>query len=355
MWELDHKERWAPKNWCFWTVVLEKTLESLFDWKEIKPVNHTENLSGIFIGRTDVEAESPILWSPDAKSWLIWKDPDAEKDWRWEKGMVKGEMIGYGITGLMDMSYSKLHVLVMDREVWCAAVQGFKKSDTSEQLNWLNVLGHCLHETEPLPHVSCWFAEETLVACHGDASCNWQCSKLSEFPTVAASKDWFQSAISWLKTTDRPAGKQMGSTLCNDAGTHTFKIWSSVVFVNRFCLVGCMPLVNLQCWKWCFWQFHPTLRVIFWWGHLLSSIFHYAGHKNCETRIYNELKFQRHLKMNKKTYLTKELENKQPMHNCLTYNFNIQPLTAKKNMSKFRTQNRKVRKQTDLQIFLILV
>jgi len=83
--------------------------------------------------------------------------------------------------------------------------------------------------------------------------------------------------------------------------------------------------------------------------------FHYAGHKNCEARIYNELKFQRYLKMNRKTYLTKELENKQPMHNCLTYNFNIQPLTAKKNMSKFRTQNRKVMKQTDLQIFLILV
>lgn len=147
----------------------------------------------------------------------------------------------------------------------------------------------------------------------------------------------------------------MGSTLCKDARTHTFKIWISVVFMNIFCLVGCMPLVSLQYWKWCFWQFHPTLRVTFWWGELLSSIFQHAGNKNCETRIYNELKFQRHLKTNRKTYLTKELENKQPMHNCLTCNFNIQPVTAKKHMLKFRTQNRKVMKQIDLQISLILV
>ena len=81
MWELDYKESWVPKNWCFWTVVLEKTLESPLDCKEIQPVHAKGDWSWVFIGRTDVEAETPILWPPDAKSWLIWKDPDAGKDW----------------------------------------------------------------------------------------------------------------------------------------------------------------------------------------------------------------------------------------------------------------------------------
>ena len=80
MWELDYKESWAPKNWCFWNVVLEKTLESPLDGKEIQPVHPKGNQSWVFIVRTDVEAEAPILWPPNAKSWLIWKDPDAEKD-----------------------------------------------------------------------------------------------------------------------------------------------------------------------------------------------------------------------------------------------------------------------------------
>ena len=80
MWELDYKESWAPKNWCFWTVVLEKTLESPLDCKEIKPINPKGNQSWRFIGRTDAEAEAPILWPPDTKNWLIWKDADAGKD-----------------------------------------------------------------------------------------------------------------------------------------------------------------------------------------------------------------------------------------------------------------------------------
>ena len=95
-WELDHKERWAPKNWCFWTVVLEKTLESLLDCKEIQPVTPKGNQSWIFIGRTDAEAEALILWPPHAKSWLIGKDPDAGKDWRQEeKGTTEDEMVGW--------------------------------------------------------------------------------------------------------------------------------------------------------------------------------------------------------------------------------------------------------------------
>ena len=96
MWELDYEESWVLKNWCFWTVVLEKTLESPLDCKEIQPVHSRGDKSWVFIGRTDVEAETPILWSPDVKSWLIRKDPDAGKDWgQEEKGMTEEEMIGW--------------------------------------------------------------------------------------------------------------------------------------------------------------------------------------------------------------------------------------------------------------------
>ena len=96
MWELDYKESWVLKNWCFWTVVLEKTLESPLDCTEIQPVHPKANQSWIFIGRTDVEAEAPILWPSDAKNQLIWKDPDAGKDWRQEeKGMIEDKMVGW--------------------------------------------------------------------------------------------------------------------------------------------------------------------------------------------------------------------------------------------------------------------
>ena len=95
MWELDCEESWAPKNWCFWTVVLGKPLESPLDCKEIQPVHPEGNQSWVLIGRTDAEAETPVLWPPDMKSWLIWKDPDAGKDWRQEeKGTTEDEMVG---------------------------------------------------------------------------------------------------------------------------------------------------------------------------------------------------------------------------------------------------------------------
>ena len=96
MWELDCEESLAPKNWCFWTVVLEKTLESPLDCKEIQPVHPKGDQSWVFIGRTDAEAETPILWPPHAKSWLIWKAPDAGKDWEQEeKGTTEDEMAGW--------------------------------------------------------------------------------------------------------------------------------------------------------------------------------------------------------------------------------------------------------------------
>ena len=92
----DYKESWAPKNLCFWTVVLEKTLESPLDCKELQPVHPKANQSWVFIGKTDAEAETPILWPPDVKNWLIWKDPDAGKNWRWEeKGTTEHKMVGW--------------------------------------------------------------------------------------------------------------------------------------------------------------------------------------------------------------------------------------------------------------------
>ena len=92
----DYKESWAPKNLCFWTVVLEKTLESPLDCKELQAVHPKANQSWVFIGRTDAEAETPILWPPDVKNWLIWKDPDAGKNWRWEeKGTTEHKMVGW--------------------------------------------------------------------------------------------------------------------------------------------------------------------------------------------------------------------------------------------------------------------
>ena len=134
MWELDHKESWALKNWCFWIVVLEKTLESPLDCKEIQPVHPKGNQSRIFIGRTDVEAEIPILWPPDANNWLIWKDPDAGKDWRWEeKGMTEDEMVGW-YHWLAGREF-KQALGIVDGQGSLQSV-GLQKSDTTEWLNW---------------------------------------------------------------------------------------------------------------------------------------------------------------------------------------------------------------------------
>ena len=151
MWDLDHKESWAPKNWLFWTVVLEKTLESPLDCKGIKPVHPKGDQSWIFIGRIDAEAEVPILWPPDVKNWLIWKDPDAGKDWRQEeKGTSEDEMVGclHWLSGWMSsLTHHKLSNEFEQtsgggdgqESLACCSPWGWKELDMTEteQQQWL--------------------------------------------------------------------------------------------------------------------------------------------------------------------------------------------------------------------------
>ena len=156
MWELDHKESWVLNNWCFWTVVLEETLESTLDCKEIQPVKSQGNQSWIFIGSTDAEAETetPILWPPDVKIWLFGKDLDAGKDWRWEeKGTTADEIVGWHHQ-FNGMSLSKLQELVIDRDAWSTTAHEVAKSWTRvsdrTELNWTVLMAENKEELKSL-------------------------------------------------------------------------------------------------------------------------------------------------------------------------------------------------------------
>ena len=143
MWELDCEEGWVPKNWCFWTVVLEKTLESPLDCKKIQPAHSEGDQPWDFFGRNDAKAETPVLWPPHTKSWLIGKDPVAGRDWgQDEKGMTEDEMAGWH-HWLEAVSLSELRELVMDREAWHAVIHGVAKSQTRlsdwTELNWISI------------------------------------------------------------------------------------------------------------------------------------------------------------------------------------------------------------------------
>ena len=140
MWKLDHKEGWVLNNWCFWTVVLEKTLESPLDCKGIKSVHPKGNQSWIFIGRTDAEAETPVLWPPDVKNWLIGKDPDAGKiEGRRRRGWQRMKWLD-SITDSMDMSLRKFREFGDGQgSLACCSPWGYKKLDTTERLNWTGI------------------------------------------------------------------------------------------------------------------------------------------------------------------------------------------------------------------------
>ena len=186
MWELDCEEGWAPKNWCFWTVLLEKTLESPLDCKEIQPVHPKGDQSWVFFGRNDVEAETPVLWPPDMNSWLIWKDPDAGKDcgkeekgttgWNW---LDDWSMIGHGFGWTPGVGDGQGGLV-------CCSSWDLKESDMTKQLNWTE-LNTPLYKYTTSNTVEPWITLVWTVQVH---------LYLEFFQEICYSNTW--SKVSWI-------------------------------------------------------------------------------------------------------------------------------------------------------------
>ena len=194
MWELDYKESWAPKNWCFWPVVLEETLESPLDSKEIKPVNPKGNKPWILIGRTDAEAEAPILWPPDAKSQLTGKDPNAGKDWRQEeKGITEDEKVGCH----HQLNGHEFEQTLGDGEgqgsLVCCSLWGCKELDMTEQLNndsrWVSSQQASFKRWINLTVLS-MFIHFMLMLEGSQWKCMCTCSLAQLCPTLCDAMDW---------------------------------------------------------------------------------------------------------------------------------------------------------------------
>ena len=178
MWELDSEESWAPKNWCFWTVVLEKTLESPLDCKQIQPVHSEGDQSWVFTGRTDTKAETLILWPPHAKTWFIGKDPDAGKDWRQEEKVTTEDKMTGWHHQLNGHGFWWTRELVMDWEAWRAAIHGVSKSRTRLS-NWTELKWIGMGEFNLDDHNIYYFGQESLRRNGDTLIVNQKCPKYS--------------------------------------------------------------------------------------------------------------------------------------------------------------------------------
>ena len=185
MWELDYKESWVLNNWGFWTVALEKTLESPLDWKEIKPVNPKGNQSWIFIGTTNAEAEIPILCPPDAKSWLTGKDPNAGKDWRWEeKETPENEMVGWRHRLNGPEFEQAPRVGDGQGSLACCSPWCYKELDTTEWLNWSELMKEIKDDTYRWRDILCsWVGRINIMKIDYATKCSLQihCDPLSNY------------------------------------------------------------------------------------------------------------------------------------------------------------------------------